>query len=299
MEQTQELTGKAMAVTGATSGIGFATAEALACRGAYVIGIGRSRERCEAAKRTILGQCPGARVDFCVADLSSQRQIWKLSQEIADMLRENRYAGLDVLVNNAGAFSSYYVSTAEGYELQWAVNHLAPFLLTHALLPQLEAAPAGRVITVSSGSHYHCRIHWKDVQFRRRYRYLKAYKQSKLANVLFTCELNRRLAGTKVRAYAADPGLVNTEIGEKCTSGLACIVWKRRRCHGTSPKEGAATSIYLASEPALSPDIYWKDCTPKTPNPYTKDEAAAKRLWDLSEQMCGICAHGTGKEEAI
>ena len=293
--EKKELNGRAMVITGANSGIGLATAKALSGRGAYVIGVGRSPERCEAAKNTILAQYPHAKVDFCIADLSSQRQILTLAGDIENRLTENRYTGLDVLINNAGAFSSYYVSTAEGFELQWAVNHLAPFLLTHALLPLLKAAPEARVITVSSGSHYHCRIHWKDVQFRRRYRYLKAYKQSKLANVLFTCELNRRLNGTGVRAYAADPGLVNTGIGEKGTTGLACMVWKRRRCHGATPEEGAATSIYLASEPALSPDIYWKDCAPKAPNPYGEDEAAAKRLWALSQQMCGI----SGKEEAI
>lgn len=299
MGQKRELEGKAMVVTGASAGIGLATATELAGRGAYVIGVGRSRERCEAAKDTIQEQSPDARVDFCIADLSSQRQILTLSDAIKGKLEETGCTELDALINNAGAFSSYYVSTAEGFELQWAVNHLAPFLLTHALLPLLKAAPGGRVITVSSGSHYHCRIHWKDVQFRRRYRYLKAYKQSKLANVLFTCELNRRLADTNVRAYAADPGLVNTGIGEKGTTGLACMVWKRRRCHGASPEEGAATSVYLASEPTLSPDIYWKDCTPKAPNPYAEDEEAAKRLWGLSQQMCGICDYGTGKEEAV
>ena len=295
MVQKQELMAKAMVITGATAGIGLATAEELARRGAYIIGAGRSQERCDAAKAAILDQCPGARIDYCVADLSSQRQILALAGDIESKLKENQYTGLDALINNAGAFSSYYICTPEGIELQWAVNHLAPFLLTHALMPLLQSVKEGRVITVSSGSHYRCRIHWKDVQFRRRYRYLRAYKQSKLANVLFTCELNRRLTGTSVRAYAADPGLVNTGIGQKGTTGLACMVWKRRRCHGATPEQGAATSIYLASAPSLSEDLYWKDCAPKAPNPYGEDEAAAKRLWALSQQMCGI----SGKEEAI
>jgi len=299
MEESMDLSGKAMVVTGASSGIGYATAAALAARGAYVIGVGRDEARCDAAREAIVTRSPQGRVDFCVADLSSQREIWRLADDIESKLRDNKYSALDALINNAGAFSSYYVSTAEGFELQWAVNHLAPFLLTHALLPLLKKAPEGRVITVSSGSHYRCRIHWKDVQFRRRYRYLRAYKQSKLANVLFTCELNRRMADTRVRAYAADPGLVNTEIGEKGTAGLASLVWKRRRRHGATPEKGAATSIYLAGAPTLSPHIYWKDCAPKAPNPYGEDADAAGRLWALSEQMCGICEYGTGKEEAI
>lgn len=295
-----KLDGKAMVVTGATAGIGRCTAAALARMGAYVIGVGRSPERCEAARAWIGEQYPGARMDFCLADLSSQQQILALSRDIGSLLRDNGYRGLDALINNAGAFSSYYVSTAEGIELQWAVNHLAPFLLTHALMPLLRAAPESRVITVSSGSHYRCRIHWKDVQFRRHYRYLQAYKQSKLANVLFTCELNRRL-GSKagVRAFAVDPGLVNTEIGLKGTAGLARMVWKRRRCHGAPPEKGAATSIFLASEPELPDALYWKDCAPKRPNPYAEDASAGKRLWALSEQMCGICSadYGIGTKE--
>ena len=262
MGDKRDLAGKAMVITGASAGIGLATAAGLAGRGAYVIGVGRSRDRCEAAKDTILAQYPGARVDFCIADLSAQRQIRSLSEDIQEKLKKNGCTGLDVLINNAGAFSSYYVSTAEGFELQWAVNHLAPFLLTHALLPLLKAAPEGRIITVSSGSHYRCRIHWKDVQFRRRYRYLKAYKQSKLANVLFTCELNRRLADTNVRAYAADPGLVNTGIGEKGTTGPA---WCGRDAGATVQvprREPPPASIWPAS-PLSPPTSTGKTAPPR------------------------------------
>lgn len=284
-----DLSEKTIVVTGATAGIGLATAKELASRGAHVIGAGRSSERCAAAQAAILADCPEARVTYCVADLSSRQQIQRLAEDIRETLQAHQKTCLDVLVNNAGAFSSYYVSTPEGIELQWAVNHLAPFLLTHALMPFLQASPDGRVITVSSGSHYHTRIHWKDVLFRRHYGCLRAYKQSKLANVLFTCELNRMLGEqSTVRAYTADPGLVNTEIGLKGTSGLSTFVWKRRRLHGVAPEQGAATSIHLASAPALTPEPYWKDCAPKAPSPYTENLEAARRLWALSEQMCGI-----------
>ena len=181
--------------------------------------------------------------------------------------------------------------TADGFELQLAVNHLAPFLLTHELLSLLRAAPAGRVITVSSGSHYRTRMNWTDLQLRKRYGGLRAYKQTKLANVLFTAELNRRLGSrSTIRAFAADPGLVNTEIGLKGTSGLARWVWSRRRLGGASPAEGAATSVYLASEPDVqwSEEIYWRDCQPRTPSGNARRADDARRLWELSEKMCGI-----------
>jgi retinol dehydrogenase-12 len=302
MDTKPRLADKSVVITGATAGIGLATACGLARKGAYIIGVGRAAERCGQAKAVILDHCAEARVDFCVADLSSRQQIMRLAADIEEKLASDRRPCLDVLINNAGAFSSFYVSTPEGFELQWAVNHLAPFLLTHALMPLLQAAPAGRVVTVSSGSHYHTRIHWKDVMFRRHYGCLRAYKQSKLANVLFTCELNRRLGPTStVRAYAADPGLVNTEIGLKGTTGLACMIWKRRRCRGASPAKGAATSIHLASAPNLDDELYWKECAPKSPSPYSKNAGAAGRLWALSAQMCGIRSsdYGIGKKEDI
>ncbi len=193
MTESVDLEGKAIVVTGATSGIGLSVLGALAARGAFVVGVGRSELRCREAEQSVLAAHPDAAPAFCVADLASQHQVRGLADQIAARLATAGYAGLDVLVNNAGTVSSWFVATEDGYELQFAVNHLAPFLLTHELMPMLRRAPEGRVIVVSSGSHRRGKMHWTDVMLRRHYGILKAYKQSKLANVLFVAELNRRL----------------------------------------------------------------------------------------------------------
>jgi len=226
-----------------------------------------------------------------VADLSLQSQVRELAAQIREKLGSSGKAGLDGLVNNAGTFTYKLTLTQEGFEMQWAVNHLAAFLLTHELLPQLQAAPAARVVTVSSMSHYLGRMHWDDVQLRRRYNGLRAYRQSKLANVLFTLELNRRMrAQSNLRAFAGDPGLVNTDIGAKGNPGFVGWIWKWRAASGVSPEESARGLVYLISEPSIqdAPEIYWKHGAPKTPGKHALDSVAAQRLWVLSEQMCGV-----------
>jgi len=291
MKPAKDLAGRTMVVTGATSGIGFAALQALAGRGALVIGVGRSEARIAEAQAAILSQDPSAQISFCLADLSSQRQVRALATDLRARISATAGGALDVLVNNAGAVANWYTATEDGYELQFAVNHLAPFLLTHELLPLLKAAPAGRVVTVSSASHRHARIHWEDVMLRRNYNTLRAYQQSKLANVLFSYELNRRLGqGARLRAYAADPGLVNTGIGLKGTSGIVRWVWQWRRAGGASPEQGAATVVHLAGDPAVqgSPQVYWKNCRPLAPSGYAQREEEAARLWELSERLCGI-----------
>jgi len=291
MNAEYNLSGKTIVITGATAGIGLATASKLAKRGAFVIGVGRSHSCCEQAIDAIKAACPHARITYHIADLSSLKQVRELAESIKTRVKSEGNGAIDVLVNNAGTVSSWYVSTAEGFELQFAVNHLAPFLLTHELMLLMRAAPEARIITVSSGSHYRTRINWKDIQLRKHYSCLGAYKQSKLANVLFTCELNRRLGpDSTVRAFAVDPGLVNTDIGLKGTTGIARWVWMKRSKGGVDPAAGAATSIYLASEPSVqgTADVYWKDCMPRRPSGYSLREDAAGRLWELSERMCGI-----------
>ena len=283
------LMGKQVVVTGATSGIGLALAEALAQRGAAVIGVGRSSERCARAEEQLIARHPESRITFLVADVSVQGEIRALAQRIRQMLRASGAEALDGLVNNAGTFAYWQTYTPEGFDLQWAVNHLAPFLLTRELLPLLEAAPAARVVTVSSDSHYRARLPWDDIQLRRRYRPLQAYSQTKLANILFTVELNRRLGpGSTVRAFAADPGLVRTEIGFKANSRLARWVWSLRRLQSSPPETAAEGIFYLLSEPSLlsATDIYWKASRPKAPDPYALNPNAARRLWELSERMC-------------
>ena len=291
MLPNRDLTEKIIVVTGATAGVGRAAVGAFAARGAHVIGVGRSAARCAEAQQAIQAELPDARLSFFVADLSSQRQIRDLACRIHQHVETAGAGTIDVLVNNAGAVSSWYTTTEDGYELQFALNHLAPFLLTHELMPLLRRAPAARVITVSSGSHYRTRLHWPDVMHRRHYNCLLAYKQSKLANVLFTLELNRRVGDeSRVRAYAADPGLVNTAIGSKGTAGIARWVWEKRRAYGVSPEQGAATVIFLAADPVVEGAHagYWKDGRPAQPSRFARRAEEAARLWALSERLCGI-----------
>lgn len=280
-----------MVVTGATSGIGLATADLLASQGAHVIGVGRSAERCLEVESRLRLAHPEVSVTYCVADLSLQSQVRRVAAQIREKLGSNGTGSLDALVNNAGTFTYKLTLTSEGFETQWAVNHLAGFLLTHELLPLLQAAPVARVVTISSMSHYLGRIHWDDVQLRRRYNGLRAYRQSKLANVLFTLELNRRVgAQSNLRAFAADPGLVNTDIGGKGNPGFVGWVWRQRAASGISPEESARGIAFLVSEPSIqnASEIYWRHGAPKRPGKRALDEVAAHRLWALSEEMCGI-----------
>jgi NAD(P)-dependent dehydrogenase (short-subunit alcohol dehydrogenase family) len=289
MENT--LNGKTYVVTGATSGIGLATASALVRQGAAVIGVGRSEQHCREARSRLLAINPDANVAFCLADLSLQGQIRSLRSQIRDRLAADGKDCLDGLVNNAGTFTYWLALTPEGFETQWAVNHLAPFLLTNMLLPLLMAAPAARVVTVSSGSHYGGRLNWQDLQLRRHYNGLRAYENTKLANVLFTLEFNRLMGPqSTVRAFAADPGLVKTDIGFKGTPALVRWIWGRRRSAGVPPEKPADGILFLLSEPSLqdSSDYYWKDGKALRPSKFAMDKEAAALLWLQSEQMCGM-----------
>lgn len=291
-----EFEGKVMVLTGATSGIGFATAVELVRQKAFVIAAGRTAGKCGEAEKRIRSEYPDAKLVFLAADLSSQEEIAGLADSITQIVRSSGRTCVDVLINIAGAFTSWYVSSREGIETQFAVNHLAPFILTHRLMPLLKAAPEARVITVSSGSHYHTKIHWNDIMLRKHYNCLLAYKQSKLCNVLFSLELKRRTRNTDISVFAADPGLVNTEMGLKNTSGLAKRIWSFRKENGASPKEAARSIAWLAAETSIkgSEYIYWKYCRPKKPSPYSMDPGSASRLWRLSEKMSGISSENFG-----
>lgn len=286
------LNGKTFVVTGATSGIGQAVAEGLARGGASVIGVGRNPERCAQTEEQLrLLHADGGQIAVCTADLSTQTKVRALAHEIYERISGCGKSSIDGLVNNAGTVPFWQTLTPEGFDTQWAVNHLAAFLLTQELLPLLKAAPASRVVTVSSGSHYNTHLKWEDIQLRRHYNPLTAYKQTKLANVLFTAELNRRMgAGSNVRAFAADPGLVNTEIGFKSNSILERWAWNIRRRSGIPAEEAAKGIVFLLTEPTIqhSTEIYWKHGKPKAPDAYALNPEAAKQLWELSSQMCGI-----------
>jgi retinol dehydrogenase-12 len=283
---------KTIVVSGATSGIGLAAAEQLAQAGVVVIGIGRAEERCRAAEERLRALHPAAKADCLRADLSLLPEVRSAADKIRGLLSKRGTGRLDALLNNAGGFTFGRKITTDGFEQTWALNLLSPFLLTHLLLPLLQAAPAGRIVTVSSGSHYGARMNWNDLQLRRGfYSGWRAYGQSKLATVLFTLELNRRLGPqSAVQAFAADPGLVNTGIGIKGTPALAGWAWKLWCAHGLTPEESAKGIVRLLLDPAArtSDGIYWKHGRPTAPDPKALDAESARRLWEISARMCGM-----------
>lgn len=282
---------KIIAITGATSGLGLAAATLLASEGHKIFAIGRNESRISQAQKAIAEHVPQADITFLNADLSSLKNVRALAQALLDRLALNGSPHLDALINNAGTISSWFMLTEDGYELQFMVNHLAPFLLSQLLLPVLMESPAARIITVSSGSHRHTRMHWKDIMFREHYGCLKAYKQSKLANVLFTYEINRRLLPrTSVQAFALDPGLVDTAIGTKGTSPFVQLFWNLRRKGGKTPVDSAKTLVHLIHEsfPVVPKSYYWKGDRLIQPSRYARQETHSRKLWKLSERLCGL-----------
>lgn len=275
-------------VTGGNAGIGYETARALAETGANLIIVSRTREKAEEAVASIRSQAPDSQIDYVLADLSSMKSIRRAGDEI-----RGKFNTLDVLVNNAGTWFSKLELTEDGIERQFAVNHLAYFLLTHELLGTLSASQDGRIICVGSDSHFHGKLHFEDFSLKNNYHGLRAYAQSKLANVMFAYELDRRLKERgleNISVNCVQPGRVNTDIGLKHTISFHALAWKIRRLGGLSPAKGAATSIYLASEEAAKGQSgkYWDKCQPKPSSPASYDAEAAARLWEISESLCGI-----------
>lgn len=278
---------KTAVVTGAASGIGRETARLLLSMGYFVIGVARSPER---ARQTGMALGGGdGRLCAVVCDLSAMEAVRSAAAGIASVLRE-RGGRLDTLIHCAGAVSSRYVETPEAFEMQFAVNHLASFLLTRELMEPLQASPDARVLVVSSDSHYGARIRWDDVMRRRRYSCLGAYGQSKLCNVLFAAELARRAAGTSVCSYAIDPGLADTGIGHKGTAGVERLFWSVRRRRGLPARIPAGHIARIAASPEYAgrSGLYWKDGAPREPSRAARDPEEARRLWELSERLCGI-----------
>ncbi len=274
-------------ITGANSGIGFQTAKSLCAKGAKTILICRSKEKAENAISLIKEEFPEAKVDYAVADLSSQKQVRVMA---ANLLK--RYPKIDVLINNAGSWYSDFDLTADSIERQWAINHLSYFLLTHLLLKALQKSDDPRIINVSSDSHFHGKIHFKDVNLRSNYHGLRAYAQSKLANVLFTLEFERRKPPgfEHIAINAVQPGLVKTDIGLKHSISFHGLMWKVRRWLGVSPEKGAETSVYLATYEEIKgvSGKYWDKCKPKPPSKKARDIKDAQNLWKLSLEMCAV-----------
>jgi NAD(P)-dependent dehydrogenase (short-subunit alcohol dehydrogenase family) len=287
------MTGRTVLVTGGTGGIGKATAAGLAALGARVAITGRDRRRAEEAAADILA-AGGPEVEVFVADMSSQAEVRRLAADVLEAL-----PGLDVLVNNVGGFWNTRHGTVDGLERTFALNHLAPFLLTHLLLDRLtENAPA-RVVTVSSGAQAMGRIDFADLQGERSWSGQRAYNQSKLANVLFTYELARRREGSGVTANVLHPGVVRTAFGAEDPGRLQQWFVPFARPFMKTPEEGAATSIHLASAPGLEhvSGQYFANSRPKRSSSRSYDSAVAARLWDVSCELTGIAAGASPRKD--
>ncbi len=280
------MNGKICMVTGATSGIGAATAEGLARRDAALILVGRSRKKCKATADLLRSKTGNTSVEYLVADLSSQSEIRSLAQEFLD-----QHSRLDVLINNAGGIFMTRRQTVDGLEMTFALNHLAYFLLTTLLLDTLTASAPSRIINVSSCGHERADgIRFDDLQGNRNYRGFEAYHQSKLANLHFTYELARRLAGTGVTVNALDPGIVATSIGRnnrwiwRVVKPLYDVLFRMKYI---SSAEGARTVLHLAAASEVDgvTGLYFANERPVASSDVSRDEAAARRLWQVSEEL--------------
>jgi NAD(P)-dependent dehydrogenase (short-subunit alcohol dehydrogenase family) len=276
--------GKVCLVTGATSGIGRETALELARRGATVALVARDGARGEATLAEVARAAAGAPPVLFLADLASLGEVRRLAGEVS-----GRLPRLDVLVNNAGAIHMERKLTPDGHEMTFAVNHLAPFLLTTLLLPRLRASGKARVVNVASEAHRPARLDFEDLMGERDYAGWKAYGRSKLANVLFTYELARRLDGTGVTTNALHPGVVATGFGRNDPG------WLRVAVRLVSPflidaRKGSATTVHVATAPELEgvTGRYFARSREAASSPASLDRGAQRRLWEASERLAGV-----------
>ncbi|MCJ7754295.1 MAG: SDR family oxidoreductase [Thermoanaerobaculales bacterium] len=278
------MSGRTCVVTGANSGIGKEISCRLASRGARVVMVARDALRGEAARAEVVDRSGNDRVELLVCDLASQRQVRELASKVLEKCEQ-----LDVLVNNAGLTLGEYHLTEDGIEMTFAVNHLAPFLLTNLLLDRLQASAPARVVTVASDAHRGNVIDFEDVSATRGYSSWRAYGASKLANILFTSELARRLEATGVTATCLHPGVVRTGFGRQ--GPLFIRLWFRLMGQFLlKPEKGADTAVWLASSPEVdgASGGYYEKRKLRQPSKAARDHGSATRLWDLSRQLTGL-----------
>jgi len=277
--------GQVCMVTGATSGIGEFTALGLARKQATVVIVGRNKNRCINAVTRIREATNNPNIGYLVSDLSSQAQIRRIVNEFKE-----QYSGLDVLVNNVGAAFWRRELSVDGIEMTLALNHLSYFLITNLLLNELLNSCSARVVNVTSGNHYKRRLDFDNLQLNKGYNPLKAYGRSKLANILFTYELDRRLGGIAVTANAMNPSRVSTNIWKNAGPIIGPLIgWFMSR-NAQKPEEGAQAVIYLASSPEVE-DVsgkYFRKEVLMDSDPETYNLESAKRLWEISAEMTGI-----------
>jgi retinol dehydrogenase 14 len=283
MTDTTSMTGRTVLITGGTAGIGRAAAVRLAAMGARVGITGRDRARAEEAAAAIAGESGNQAVDVFVADMSSQTEVRRIADEVLAA-----YPRLDVLLNNVGGFWANRHVTADGLEHTFALNHLAPFLLTNLLLERLKASAPARVVTVSSAAQSMGRIDFDDLMGTRDYSGQRAYNQSKLANVMFTYELSKRLEGTGVTATALHPGMTNTAFSAE-DPALGLLV-RILRPFMQSPAQGADTAVYLASSPEMQnmSGGYFAKRKRRESRQSSYDSATTARLWEVSADLVGL-----------
>lgn len=278
----QDMIDQVCMVTGATAGIGQATALLLAKRGARVVGVGRNPQKNDYSTRMIKEESGNPEVEFLLADLSSQKEIQELTQRF-----RAKYDRLDVLINNAGATFGERQESVDGIEMTFALNHLGYFLLTNLLLDLLETSAPSRVINVRSSLHKLGKIDFADIPFKKGYARSKAYQRSKLANIAFTYELARHLSNQKVTVNAMNPGLVATNVGQSAGGISAKLKGLVDRIAGLTPEEGAQTIIYLATSPEVA-GVSGRYFVKEKSIPSSKisyDLAFCRQLWTLSESL--------------
>ena len=278
--------GKTCLVTGATSGIGLVAAEELARRGAALILVGRDPRRGAAALKRIKSRVPAAQVALRIADLSRFGEIRRLAAEL--LATAGR---IDVLVNNAGAFFDRHALTEDGVERTFALNHMGYFLLTDLLLARLREAAPSRIVNVASEAHRGATLDFSDLAGRNGAKGWPAYRRSKLANILFTAELARRLEGSGVTANCLHPGFVATRFGDAGNSlATRAFIGLAKRVMAITPEEGGRTIVHLAGDPAVAgiSGRYFIKSRAAQPSPAAQDAAAARRLWEESARLAGL-----------
>jgi NAD(P)-dependent dehydrogenase (short-subunit alcohol dehydrogenase family) len=272
-------------VTGGNAGIGKETAQALAQQGAHVVIVSRNQQRGEDAAHEIRTATGSKTVDVLICDYASQASIREMTSQFT-----RDYPRLDVLVNNAGLIMMSRETTVDGLEVTFAVNHLGYFMNTLLLMESLAKGSEVRIVNVSSDAHRGAKMNFDDLMGEKKYSGFGAYSQSKLANILFTYELDRRLAGTGTTTNALHPGFVATGFNKNnggLMSGIMSIIGK---IAARSPEKGAETSIYLAASPNVAglSGLYYSDCEPTTSSAESYNEGSAKRLWDVSLELTGL-----------
>ncbi|XP_059473313.1 retinol dehydrogenase 12-like [Neocloeon triangulifer] len=278
---TASLVGKTAVITGANTGIGYETAKDFVKRGAKVIMANRNVELSERAAEKLRQEVPNCNVRVVQLNLASLHSVKKCAEEL---LRSE--PKINLLINNAGVMMCPYMTTEDGYEMQFQTNHLGHFLFTTLLLPRIKESAPARIVNVSSTAHLFGKVKFDDLQSKKSYSPTKAYGQSKLCNILFTSKLTDQLKDTGVVAYAVHPGVVSTELGRHLEGGTSWILNKLDWAKKT-PVEGAQTTLHCALDERLATQsgLYFSDCKPGKTSSRARNKADAQKLWEVSEEL--------------